>query len=84
MLRLHVRKRCWRHRFGDKVVDRHVCPGQLSQQLAEARSDSAMHLKVSRVFALEAIRNHEHVSYVGMRFLELICLIVTQYATVVC
>ena len=84
MLRLHVHKHCWRHKFGDTAVDRHICPGQLSQQLVEARPDSTVDLKVSRAFALEAIRNHEHASYMEMRFLELICLNVTQYPTVAC
>ena len=84
MLPLHVHKHCWRHRFGDKSFDRHICPGQLSQQLVEARPDSTVDLKVSRAFALETISNQEHVSYIEMRFLELICLNVTQYPTVVC
>ena len=70
MLRLHVHKNCWRHKFGDKVVGRHICPGQLPQQLEEARPDSTVDMKVTRVFALEAIRNQEHV--------------VTQYPTFVC
>ena len=76
---MHVHKHCWRHRFGDTAVDRHICPGQLSQQLAEARPDSTVDLKVSRVFALETTRNQELVSSIEMRFLELICLNVTQY-----
>ena len=59
MLRLHVHKHSWRHRFGDKAFDRHICPGQLSQQLVEARPDSTVDLKVSRVFALETTRNQE-------------------------
>ena len=61
MLRLHVHKHSWRHRFGDKAFDRHICPGQLSQQLVEARPDSTVDLKVSRVFALETIRNQGHL-----------------------
>ena len=77
MLRLHVRKHCWRHGFGDKAVDRHICPGQLPQQLAEAKPDSTVDLKVSRAFALETARNQELLSYIEMRFLELICFIVT-------
>ena len=44
-----MRKHCWRHRFEDEVVDRHICPGQLSQQLVEATPDSTMDLKVSRL-----------------------------------
>ena len=84
MLRLHVLTFCWRHKFGDKAVDRHNCPGQLSQQLVEAKPDSTMYLTVSKVFALEAIRNQAHVSYMEMRFLELICFNVTQYPTVAC
>ena len=84
MLRLHVHRHSWRHRFGDKAFDHHICPGQLSQQLVEARPDSTVDLKVSRAFALETIRNQEHVSSIEMRFLELICFNVTQYPTVVC
>ena len=57
-----MHKYCWRHGFGDKSVDRHMCPGQSSQQLVEARPDSTMDLKVSMAFALETIRNHEHAS----------------------
>ena len=79
MLRLHVHRHSWRHRFGDKAFDHHICPGQLSQQLVEARPDSTVDLKVSRAFALETIRNQEHVSYIEMRFLELICFNVTKY-----
>ena len=79
MSRLHVHKHSWRHRFGDTASDRHIYPGQLSQQLVEARPDSTVDLKVSRVFALETIRNQDHVSYMEMLFLELICLNVTQY-----
>ena len=67
-----MHKHCWRHKFEDTVVDSHVCPCQLSQQLVKARPDSTVDLKVSRVVALEAIRNQEHVSYMQMRFLELI------------
>ena len=74
-----MHKHCWRHRFGDTAVDRHICQGQLSQQLVEAKPDSTMGLKVSRVVALEAIRNQGHVSYMEMRFLESICLNVMQY-----
>ena len=51
-----VHKHCWRHRFGDKVVDRHICPGQLSHQLVEARPDSTVVLNVTRVVAVEVIR----------------------------
>ena len=81
MLRLHVHKHCWRHKFGDKaIVDRHICPCQLSQQLVKAKPDNTMDLKVPNVSALEAIRNQEHVSYMQMRFLELICFNVKQYA----
>ena len=77
MLRLHVHKHCWRHRFGDQAVDRHICPGQLSQPLVKARPDSTVDLKVSRAFALETARNQEHFSSIEMRFLELICFNVT-------
>ena len=79
MLRLHVHTHCWGHRFGDKAVDRHICPGQLSQQLVEAGPDSTVDLNVSRAFALESIRNQERASYMEMRCLELIFLTVTQY-----
>ena len=79
MLCLHVHTHCWGHRFGDTVVDRRICPGQLSQQLVEARPDSTMDLKVTRNFALDTIRNQERVSYMGMLCLELICFNVTQY-----
>ena len=79
MLRLHVHKHSWRHRFGDKAFDHHICPSQLSQQLVEAKPDSTMGLQVPRVLAPEAIRNQEHVSYMEMRFLEFTCINVTQY-----
>ena len=84
MLRLHVHKHSWRHKFGDKAFDRHICPCQLSQHLVEAKPDITKDLKVSKAFALETIRNQERVSYIEMRFLELICFNVTQYPTVVC
>ena len=85
MLRLHVRKHCWRHRFGDKAVDRHICPGQLSQELVEGRPDSTKDLAVSRAFALEEDnRNQERVSYMETLFLELICFSVTQYPPPLC
>ena len=48
-------------------------------KLVEARPDNTVDLKVSRTFASETIRNQEHVSSIEMRFLELICLNVTQY-----
>ena len=79
MLRLHVHRHSWRQKFGDKAFDHHICPGQLSQQLVEARPDSTVDLNVSRAFASETIRNQEHVSSIEMRFLELICFNVTQY-----
>ena len=84
MLRLHVHRHSWRHRFGDKAFDHHICPSQLSQQLVESRPDSTMDLKVSRFFAFETIRNQEHVSYMEMRFLELISPNVTHYPALVC
>ena len=56
-----------------------ICPGQLSQQLVEARPESTMDLKVSKALALELFRNHERVSYMEMRFLGLSCLNATQY-----
>ena len=74
-----MQKHCLKHKFGDKIVDRHICPGQLSQQFVEAKPDNTMDLKVSRAFALETIRSQEHFSSIEMRFLELICLNVTQY-----
>ena len=67
-----MQKHCWRHTFGDKVVHRHIFPCQLSQQFVKARLDSTMDLKVPKVFALDATRRQEHVSYMQMRFLELI------------
>ena len=59
MLRLHVHTHCWRHRFGDTALERHICPGQLSQQLLEARPDSTVDLKASRIVAIENARNQE-------------------------
>ena len=49
-------------------MDRHICPGQFSQQLVEARPGSTMDLKVPRVCASESLRNQEHVSYMEISF----------------
>ena len=84
MLRLHVHKPSWRHKLGDKAFDHHICPSQLSQQVVEAKPDNTMDFKVSKIFALETTRNQELVSSIEMRFLELICLTVTQYPPPLC
>ena len=84
ILPLHLHRHCWRHRFGAKGVNHHIWPCHLSQQLVTAKADNTLDLKVRRVFALEATRNHTVFLHMQRRFLEFICSSVKQYPAILC
>ena len=54
LLRLHVHTHWWRHKFGDTVVVRHICPCQLTRQLVKVRPDNTMGLKVPQGFCIRS------------------------------